>query len=124
MEPGRKLDALVAEKVMGWTLNRFWPVCDLRIDQSKQCEQWFNEEAQYSDLPNYSTNLKAAWEILEIISCHSLEVYWEEYFGWRCEISLWDTVIGDMKVTKERGDTAPHAICKAALRLYGVDLND
>ena len=40
MPAGREMDALVAEHVIGWKLEHFWPVSDMRSDRSKPCDRW------------------------------------------------------------------------------------
>jgi len=104
MEAGREMDALVAEKVMGWELRTFKSngVDFWHIPGTVRCEL---------DAPKFSTDIGAAWEVVEKMIGEmwnlSLEyqsaVYWCE-FGKTC-------VPGDGEIA----DTAPLAICRAAL---------
>jgi len=85
MKPGRELDALIAEKVMGWS----WGIIgDL--------------------IPAYSTDISAAWEVVEEMGdCLHLRQHGEqgEWEAWFCGYPN----------SKAHGETAPEAICKAAL---------
>lgn len=116
MKAGREMDALVAEKVMGW--KRF-AVCD-------KLHPPYMEETRHTfahGFPDYSTDITAAWEVAEkmrvavmpidgggwaakdisIDATHGTELYIipgsdEECYGWT------------------KADTAPLAICRAALK--------
>lgn len=64
--PGRELDVLVAEKLMGWTwkfsdgpAGRYLACPDSDPERQSWCVSW--EEK----LPEYSTDISAAWEIME-----------------------------------------------------------
>jgi hypothetical protein len=107
VKPGSELDALVAEKVFG-----------KRVIEG------------IISYPNYSTSISDAWEVVEVLrrrppkeaeemyaelSIESCEVtgvvsWW---VGWRWH--EWT----DNK-TEAVSDTAPHAICLAALKAVGV----
>ena len=132
MKAGRELDALIAEKVMGtpkyWSV---WFACSHYgnfngLDQAQAYAEKIQGDFKahvlpYSDEPNYSTSIEAAWEVVErLVSTpgpngdhHSVRV---DYSG--------DAVV----VIDENKDwqvsaiasTAPHAICLAALRAKGV----
>jgi hypothetical protein len=63
MKAGRELDALIAERVMGWHNNRdnpnesgMWGIMDYRADGSPVLA---------ADFPEYSTDMAAAWEVVE-----------------------------------------------------------
>lgn len=124
MKPGRELDALIAEKVMGWRpiIRSEWPCIALANTPDNEKEIAFLRAAdlrgQYEDIPNYSTDIAEAWEIIKKLIEYN--PFWEEknclYFqlsptnpaGWMCNF-------GDSRHI-EYGDTAPHAICLAALK--------
>jgi len=91
MEPGRELDALVAEKVMGWTHYR---------------EEWGGVVPD--SISHYSTDISAAWEVVEKMGPFT-QLTADIYNGitvWHCSFSVVDSV---------DAVTAPEAICKAAL---------
>lgn len=98
MKPGRELDALIAEKVMGLEP---WP------------EQ---QEAKPCSCPSYSTDIAAAWQIVKkfereasICSC--------PYGGWQASFIWLDSnPYSNECLEWSYGETAPHAICLAALK--------
>lgn len=107
MKPGRELDALVAEKVMGWTLPQHSPFL---LWQGRNCVVEFRP----------STDIAAAWEVVEKMSD-----------GFRFDLhkvggmSLWNTRFTENKVFNALTSTydstlAPHAICLAALKAVGA----
>lgn len=119
LKPGRELDALVATKVMGWTLRRFWPVSDLRDDRSKPCESWTAPGGTYErQLPAYSTDIAAAWEVVEKFEVVEL-IKGEEFARCRIRVGKGHPAYekGNDWVTDESDTSAiPHAICLAALK--------
>ena len=98
MEAGRELDALVAEKVMG-------------------AKVVFVE-----NVPYYSTDIAAAWEVVNHLLCHG----WDEKYFFRLHydnVDLWDASFYKESSSDGGGpdvwgtaDTAPLAICLAALK--------
>lgn len=124
MKPGRELDALVAEKVMGLSVKR-----ELINDGSGA---FF-----YPELLAYSTGIAAAWEVVEKVKSwetnhdedgykYTLEFYF--YFSggkWNAgfvkstadEISL----CGDNEIDIQTS-SAPLSICLAALKACGVEI--
>ena len=103
MKPGPELDALVAEKVMG--LGNDW--C-LHVGVHPPCG---------SPCPiDYSTDIAAAWQVVEKIGNASL-VNHASGGAWHVEFEL-----KGGSLPYDTGDTAPHAICLAALKAVGVEL--
>jgi hypothetical protein len=112
LKPGRELDQFVAEKVMGWKILSHWePNVPKHLLDENQCEV----------IPPlfkfYSTDINAAWQIVDYLkdwhfSLKRMSFYekwhWEAYFKAR------PTVIGE---------TAPHAICLAALMAIGHQID-
>lgn len=125
MTPGRELDALVAEKVMGCKV--LWqkatvsgPYCGCN------CADGF-EEGPHSDpnrmdanLKSYSTDIAAAWEVVEKLAENGKLL--ELYAGGGPKGASWTATFFDGSSGNEYADTAPHAICLAALKAVGVDL--
>lgn len=137
MKAGRELDALVAEKVMGWkppddieTLRFF----DERYRNSafnpvSQNEFWlgFNEDGSrcLMRLPYYSTDIAAAWEILEHFRLQDKGLLIEaDKRGYTVTnandfmLRGWDAG----QVFEINAATAPLAICLAALKAVGVKI--
>lgn len=109
MKPGRELDTLVAEKVMGMTRQG---------TNSLNGEAWFRIagiEHTSRTAPSYSTDISAAWEVWEAPHCDA----------WRIGRSPSN---GHYEITNPYEDnflvasapTAPHAICLAALKSVGA----
>jgi hypothetical protein len=103
----RNIDALVAEHVMGWWLAK-----------DEDGEWCFMDGADFVcfnfDVPHYSTDIAAAWEVVEKMGHVGLN--WDDTTN---SPARWQCIM-------ERGeyyaDTAPMAICLAALKAKGVDV--
>jgi len=113
LKPGRELDALIAEKVMGIPVTKeqgdYWPPPDPGKNFSTQ------------PIPDYSTDISAAWEVVE----HMRTKHWRDAFTlfspeienateWRAFFAKKFVSVDDSKF--ESGESAPHAICLAALK--------
>ncbi|WP_028609213.1 BC1872 family protein [Paenibacillus harenae] len=73
MEPGRELDALVAEKVMGWT-NKILPVTPF---DSHSAPYWCVYGVKVNPVLNWSpsSNISASWEVVEHLrGVHGLKI--------------------------------------------------
>lgn len=94
MKPGRELDALVANKVMGFQT-------DPRFKVGDEC-------------PHFSTSIEAAWAVVEKLLPRLISLRWCD--GWEV-----NEFLPEEKETYLLGesDTAPHAICLAALAAVG-----
>ena len=90
MKPGRDLDALIAEKVMG----------------------------SENNCPHYSTDITAAWEVVE--KFHKIDVS-HTFDGWFCSIDTSDEYGQNGTWSHAQGQSAPHAICLAALNVVGEE---
>ena len=115
LEAGRELDALVAERVMGQERVAACPLgapnCPGRYEP--QVKDW-------PCLPAYSTSLLPAWAVVEKMPC-GVAVHTPDQKLWRCIVGTgpcWETGGGQPTVVGE-GDTAPLAICRAALLAVG-----
>jgi hypothetical protein len=118
MQPGRELDALVAEKVMGWA--------ELWTDSKNYmayppCEQKFTiGEAERHPVWPYSTDIAAAWEVVEKIKHMNLYIATHVPADGRITCIVDDDINGELTCDEVKeyqvvADTAPEAICKAAL---------
>ena len=107
MEAGRELDALVAEKVMGWKdVNTAWPSYG---SPPESPDGW-------REIPAFSTDIAAAWEVVEKLSGPNVvDDFRLAYWGgcWRAEFQ-------SMIFQYCEAPTAPQAICLAALRVLGL----
>lgn len=118
MKPGRELDAIIAEKVMGFELIRtnlyqrkYWIYAlDLKEEDS------INNPNSPLEIPYYSTDIKHAWEIVEHLISKSLyqNIIKPEFeliqidTGWNCTFNK-------TRINFCYAQTAALAICIAAL---------
>ncbi len=105
MEAGLRLDALIAEKIMG-----------LPGDVNKGGEllaDFIKGHWQTNGYPKYSTSISAAWDVVEKMDCISI----------RIDKSKKGSVLCWLDCTYEgEGLTAPHAICLAALKAKRIEI--
>lgn len=131
MKPGRELDALVAEKVMGLPVIAFegapcpdcggeMRYCGARSWCHSACHEW-----KYSPYRAYSTDIAAAWEVVAYMENHlrgvlTLGSPCDDNPKWRAVFTKkWVADLESYPQGVEHGVTAPHAICLAALRPSG-----
>jgi hypothetical protein len=124
MKPGRELDALVAEKVMGQVVHRNpkggWSLGPPDYWDDHGCTELVNP------LPAYSEDIAAAWEVVARLrelfpaSLFSILETFDEAQGkgLRYGVHILHYLgMGDFRTEGQAtADTAPHAICLAALR--------
>ena len=114
---GRELDALVAEKVMGWKVDNEHPYTTYYdgIDfMGSNCE---DDQAYWSP----STDIAAAWQVVEKMRERGYDTCVSN--GERPPPNVWEAEIyvypGGLGGGCEKADTAPLAICLAALKACG-----
>lgn len=125
IKAGRELDALIAEKVFGWTAERRSDASMREVSllapgiagKPWRFTQYLNESGTSRELgdfgpPHYSTDIAAAWEVVARMkgylvlkqTGYRVPDFWSaEFVGYRDSL-----VIGEA--------SAPLAICKAALK--------
>lgn len=105
MPAGRYLDSKIAEMVMGLTV-------DYEFDEP-HIPSLRDKYDEWGYLPNYSTDISAAWEVIEKIKDEHLTF---DMFYRPHEQKWWVTVFASDHA-KDHGiaDTAPLAVCRAAL---------
>jgi hypothetical protein len=123
----RKLDALVAERVMGEHTPVFIPhdpstfLTDIRSENGN----WYlTSDYEAGDVPYwcplpFSTNIAAAWMVVEKLREQSIAVT-VSTMGPRAETGVHTTVCGTGS-PHTWAESAPLAICLAALKAVGVD---
>ena len=102
MKAGRELDALIAEKVMG-------------LEPVNALKEWWWTDAQHKQeirLPHHSTHIYDAFEVVEKIKNNDTENFELEWFA-----GQWRASFYGLRWT--RAETAPLAICLAALAALG-----
>lgn len=127
MKAGPDLDALVAEKVMRKVVIRE-PDHYLKVAESGGDffgtehvstvlvhNQTFSRHRPGQTIaicPGYSTSIAAAWSVLERVTivAHLSPILAHNNSGWQVSF------LGNSELFTARSDTAPHAICLAALK--------
>lgn len=105
MKPGRELDAKVAEVVMELNLSFQMEGEDTKLSGYHYTENY--GQRYFSQIPRYSTDITAAWQVVEKMKeQHVFEIGFE-YGRWECSFD-WD---------ESKASTAPYAICLAALEV-------
>jgi G:T-mismatch repair DNA endonuclease (very short patch repair protein) len=121
LQAGRELDALVAEKVMGYkwdgVRDDLGETRILYVPGTNWCavDCTDAEPPRYTDiLPKFSTDIAAAWAVVEAMERRGWNVTvqrtWE---GYRCEMD--DMRATHAAVVDPRDGHGPLAICRAAL---------
>ena len=111
----RELDALVAEKVMGFDTSQLKTMPIACPDGRPGCcvvhyDTFF---ANGSSLPPYSTSIAAAWEIVEKRVSEAKSTDNDFALVWEPEQNTWCAQFDGIQAF---ADTAPLAICRAALK--------
>lgn len=114
MQPGRELDALIAEKVMGWhTFSPVDPKCDHSVSANGKRRNFAFDpkDDKYKPFPLFSTEISATIEVAEKLSQkYHYNISKDIRFG-----DYWVTFENEDNVYSSPGDAIPEAICKAAL---------
>lgn len=132
MKAGRELDALIAEKVMGWkklyrkdyTNVGDWHGLDWMYE-NKQSAIYYDAQT----CPSYSVDIAAAWEVVEKLSANrplSTTLHVLASPGGNYCVNIFQNFMDSYGQWRQKDlgyvveDTVPHAICLAALKL--IDL--
>ncbi len=141
---GRELDAEVAEKVMGldpqgfaehqwsgWESIDTHPYCMLRYcrqcleGESKNCDHHIPLIECIPPIPLFSTDIAAAWEVVEKVCLNNGAFTWEDAFArfsleqWNNNywVAMWHELDeGFVNHGSAQANTVPLAICLAALK--------
>ena len=131
MKAGRELDAKIAEKVMGWkiytptngygdafTLEYYsQPGEDIKIALA-EVQKWAIGKLRAVSKWNPSTNIAHAWEVVEKLKEDHprwyFELHWRHDAKYRFQIT--EMHVGYNNTLIDWGETAPLAICLAALK--------
>ncbi len=137
MEAGRELDALIAKTLFGWRTEKAPSTTQPHnmgtnfYNPSGQWVEWVSDEAAPllrispgyhvevypRSIPKYSTDIAAAWAILEKLSDETRSEKTRFHFSVgknSCELER-RVYIGEPDTFYAEGDTCAHAICLAAL---------
>lgn len=120
LKPGRELDALVAEKVMGFELKQPKGVRWLENTYVYAINDYRDDGPVYViDCPCYSTDIAAAWEVVKYFSNKPFNI-WISTCG-ILNAPHFQAILQskDGRGGNCIGTTVPHAICLAALTAVG-----
>lgn len=111
MKPGRELNYLVAEKVMGWKYHDSMIPC-IYPPGLLPYQNIYGHE-----VPNYSTDIGAAWEVVEKFDFLYLYRWNNQPCKFECDPGEWECKLSEKGTDGFLGigKTAPEAICKASL---------
>lgn len=134
MKANRPIDAMIAEHVMN--TEKYWsirwggsgygdfPTYDEAVIHALK---YFGDRRAaiipYWDEPCYSTDISAAWQVVEKLrETWAIELHGREGV-WNCLVEEGDEVTAHFIATAE-ADTASLAICLAALKAVGVEAGE
>lgn len=119
MEAGREMDRLIAEKVMGYEWEHDGDYSLMRLPGTNWCAMEINRgEPYYGMLPEFSTDIAAAWTVVE-----RLDTSGADYRTWKRfmdalrggEFDSINTILG------RRARDLAAMICRAALAATEVE---
>jgi hypothetical protein len=114
MEAGRELDALIAEKVMGWMRVNSPHKITGASGEPSGFEPIGGGYATFAVVPHYSTGIAAAWLVVDAMRARGAAVLLRYDMAYANEWEAGFGVASD-KFPSAHAPTAPHAICRAAL---------
>lgn len=116
MEPGPKLDALVAERVMGWKKNNcFWNDYNNYAINTDDWGSYYPESLPWAP----SRFITHAWEVVEKVGVR-IDVVGD--IGLAFDVTICVEENGGYNFYSDSADTFSHAICLAALKAVGYDI--
>lgn len=119
----REVDLLVAEKIFGWS--DFWrsPSLSDRIMGYPPNEQAMGIDGERHEVWNYSTDIKAAWSVVDVFYSADIGKYFDAESGKaRYKVYL-VTTNGESNVDgRADADTVELAICLAALNAKDIEV--
>lgn len=122
MQAGRELDALIAVQVFGYTLD--YEFADLNFGGAPCVKELRDQYDEWGILPCYSTEMGDAWQIVEHLRMGG--AFFDLGDKPRDPDDLGSPRVWNAFINRTmRGpdaDTAPHAICLAALKAHDVPL--
>ena len=131
MNAGRELDALVAEKLFGWEGIERVECSRCGIGEGADLHGYY-EDSSVLCIPKYSTDIAAAWEVLDHVyktsGFQEISILrFSESDGWEVRLGkpgsrtrIEAHVSGSMLNHENVAQAAPLAICLAALKAVGA----
>ena len=132
MQAGRDMDALIAEKIFDW----IWCACPDSFKPGLPMRRWLSEPysnaprwdgvtempieglyRQESNVLEYSTDIAAAWQVVEKLTCTTKQWFHLNQFSTGCN-AIFQNDAYDGYDAESDAETAPLAICRAALKAH------
>lgn len=133
MKPGRDLDVLIAEKVMGFAvIKTVWGKHKQFCQYSLGPPDYYDDAGEsilHNPLPLYSTDIAAAWEVVATLQFSgSAFKYEEEHIPSPVGTDSYTATFLNLNDESPKYilgeamslESAPHAICLAALKAVGA----
>lgn len=119
MPAGREMNALIAEKAMGWTVfygeYKGYELFDDEVAQGYPPKE--EADGVPFEIPYYSTDIAAAWEVVEILGKHGYTAHIEWKGSNRVYAATAEVTFVKCIYTEGHGVGAlPEAICRAAFK--------
>lgn len=127
LKPSRELDALVADRVLQWVRKTTyehdcgpgWIGCTASQDRG----EFFPDRGGQHSLPFFSEDIEAAWKVVDKLRrdpTRAISITWTGTH-WQAEILTFtdESMAYQAFELQSTGETAPHAICLAALKAVG-----
>lgn len=107
MKAGKELDALVAEKVMGYVRE---------FHEQFKLDGWRTGEHSWTNSFSPTKDIADAWKVVDKFGgfVHLITEEYHEKICWHCVFNTNDWV---------KAETAPLAICIASLKTKGIDID-
>ena len=119
MQAGREMDALIAEKVMGWAVfygeYKGYELLDDEVAQGYPPEE--EADGVPFEIPYYSTDIAAAWEVVERITEKRWKFKLRRLPGKDYMAYFQNLLRFPIECESAPSGTAPLAICRAALKV-------
>lgn len=116
------LDAMIAEKLMGWTLAKGRNFYDRRVGATVTNKRGTLSGVALTEVPCYSTEIAAAWKVVARMRGEDKRFVLDAWGTTETrdgEMTPWIASFGGYTMG---GDSAPMAISLAALRAEGVEV--
>lgn len=130
----RKLDLLIAEKIMGWhsiqieSWEKYWTSLDpeafppeaVSLNDVRITGITSRDLVKYRrEIPFYSASISASWDVLDKLKAN-LKMTREQLGKITIELRFVCGEGSTGSIVEATGDSAPHAICLAALKARGL----
>lgn len=128
LKPGRELDALIAEKVTGWKCIKTFSCVVSGVMQTEKCQGYGTVcSLHMEDVPNYSTDISAAFEVVEKFKMYEfiLSKRFEDHTALTDQVPYWFEVEFNTDFNYygvQSKISFAHCICLAALKAIGYEV--